>query len=31
MPIAKMLADGTLDAISQAWLKVPLNPDNLKD
>lgn len=29
--IAKMLADGKLDASSQAWLKVPLNPENLKD
>lgn len=29
--IAKMLADGKLDASSQAWLKTPLNPDNLKD
>jgi polar amino acid transport system substrate-binding protein len=29
--IAKMQADGKLDASSQAWLKVPLNPDNLKD
>jgi len=29
--VAKMLADGKLDASSQAWLKVPLNPENLKD
>ncbi len=29
--IAKMLADGRLDASSQAWLKVKLNPENLKD
>jgi polar amino acid transport system substrate-binding protein len=29
--IAKMVADGTLDASSKAWLKTPLNPDNLKD
>jgi len=29
--IAKMLADGKLDASSQAWLKVKLNPENLKD
>ena len=29
--VAKMVADGTLDASSKAWLKTPLNPDNLKD
>lgn len=29
--VAKMLSDGSLDASSQAWLKTPLNPDNLKD
>jgi polar amino acid transport system substrate-binding protein len=29
--IAKMLADGSLSKSSEAWLKVPLNPDNLKD
>ncbi|TPK67500.1 transporter substrate-binding domain-containing protein [Mesorhizobium sp. B2-4-15] len=29
--IAKMLADGKLDESSKAWLKTPLNPDNLKD
>jgi len=29
--IAKMQADGKLNESSQAWLKVPLNPDNLKD
>ena len=29
--IAKMLADGQLNASSEAWLKTPLNPDNLKD
>jgi polar amino acid transport system substrate-binding protein len=29
--VAKMLADGKLNASSEAWLKVPLNPDNLKD
>jgi len=26
-----MLADGKLNASSEAWLKVPLNPENLKD
>jgi len=29
--IAKMLADGSLNASSEAWLKTPLNPENLKD
>ncbi|MBZ9710672.1 transporter substrate-binding domain-containing protein [Mesorhizobium sp. ESP7-2] len=29
--VAKMLADGKLDESSKAWLKTPLNPDNLKD
>lgn len=29
--IAKMLADGKLNESSQTWLKVPLNPENLKD
>jgi polar amino acid transport system substrate-binding protein len=29
--VAKMLADGSLSKSSEAWLKVPLNPDNLKD
>lgn len=29
--VAKMLADGKLNASSEAWLKTPLNPDNLKD
>jgi polar amino acid transport system substrate-binding protein len=29
--ISHMLADGKLDASSQAWLKTPLNPENLKD
>mgnify|MGYP003467635269 CR=1 FL=1 len=29
--IAKMLADGALNASSETWLKVPLNPENLKD
>jgi polar amino acid transport system substrate-binding protein len=29
--VAKMLADGKLNAASEAWLKTPLNPDNLKD
>jgi polar amino acid transport system substrate-binding protein len=29
--IAKMLADGKLNESSQAWLKVQLNPENLKD
>ena len=29
--VAKMLADGRLNASSEAWLKTPLNPDNLKD
>src|SRR5947208_5985833 len=29
--VAKMLADGTLDESSKAWLKTPLKPDNLKD
>src|SRR6478752_3725167 len=29
--IAKMQADGKLNESSQAWLKVPLNPENLKD
>ena len=29
--IARMVEDGSLNASSQAWLKVDLNPDNLKD
>jgi len=29
--VARMLADGKLNAASEAWLKTPLNPDNLKD
>ncbi|MBP1874352.1 polar amino acid transport system substrate-binding protein [Ensifer adhaerens] len=29
--VAKMLADGKLNASSEAWLKTPLNPENLKD
>lgn len=29
--VAKMLADGKLNASSEVWLKTPLNPDNLKD
>jgi polar amino acid transport system substrate-binding protein len=29
--VAKMLAEGKLDESSKAWLKTPLNPDNLKD
>ena len=29
--VAKMLADGKLDESSKAWIKTPLNPDNLKD
>ncbi len=29
--IAAMLADGKLNASSEAWLKTPLNPENLKD
>ncbi|RWQ53771.1 transporter substrate-binding domain-containing protein [Mesorhizobium sp.] len=29
--VAKMLAHGKLDESSKAWLKTPLNPDNLKD
>ena len=29
--VAKMLADGKLNESSEAWLKTPLNPDNLKD
>lgn len=29
--IAKMLADGQLNASSEMWLKTPLNPENLKD
>ena len=29
--VAKMLADGRLNASSEAWLKTPLNPENLKD
>ncbi len=29
--IAKMLADGSLDAISKAWLQKPLDPKDLKD
>lgn len=29
--VTKMIADGKLDATSKAWLKTPLNPENLKD
>ncbi|CCM77038.1 transporter substrate-binding domain-containing protein [Rhizobium mesoamericanum] len=29
--VAKMITEGKLDASSQAWLKTPLNPENLKD
>ena len=29
--VAAMLADGKLNESSEAWLKVPLNPENLKD
>jgi polar amino acid transport system substrate-binding protein len=29
--VAKMVAEGKLDASSKAWLKTPLNPENLKD
>jgi polar amino acid transport system substrate-binding protein len=29
--VARMLADGSLSKSSETWLKVPLNPDNLKD
>jgi polar amino acid transport system substrate-binding protein len=29
--VAAMLADGKLNASSEAWLKTPLNPENLKD
>jgi polar amino acid transport system substrate-binding protein len=29
--VAKMTTEGKLDASSKAWLKTPLNPDNLKD
>jgi polar amino acid transport system substrate-binding protein len=29
--IAKMQADGKLNESSKTWLKIPLNPDNLKD
>jgi polar amino acid transport system substrate-binding protein len=29
--VAKMLADGSLSKSSETWLKVPLNPENLKD
>jgi polar amino acid transport system substrate-binding protein len=29
--VEKMLADGRLNASSEAWLKVKLNPENLKD
>ncbi len=29
--VAKMLADGRLNASSEEWLKTPLNPENLKD
>ncbi|MBP1883714.1 transporter substrate-binding domain-containing protein [Sinorhizobium mexicanum] len=29
--VAKMLSDGKLNESSEAWLKTPLNPDNLKD
>ncbi|MEJ6785631.1 transporter substrate-binding domain-containing protein [Aminobacter sp. Piv2-1] len=29
--VSAMLADGRLNASSEAWLKTPLNPENLKD
>ncbi|MDQ0563466.1 polar amino acid transport system substrate-binding protein [Rhizobium mesoamericanum] len=29
--VAKMITEGKLDASSKAWLKTPLNPENLKD
>ena len=29
--VAKMISEGKLDASSKAWLKTPLNPENLKD
>ncbi|MDO9418188.1 transporter substrate-binding domain-containing protein [Pararhizobium sp.] len=29
--VAKLISDGKLSAMSETWLKVPLNPDNLKD
>jgi polar amino acid transport system substrate-binding protein len=29
--VAKMIAEGKLDASAKAWLKTPLNPENLKD
>ncbi|GAA4126237.1 transporter substrate-binding domain-containing protein [Aminobacter aganoensis] len=29
--VAAMLADGRLNTASEAWLKTPLNPENLKD
>jgi len=29
--VAGMLSDGSLNASSEAWLKTPLNPENLKD
>ena len=29
--VAKMLGDGSLNKSSEAWLKTPLNPENLKD
>jgi len=29
--VAKMLSGGQLNASSEAWLKTPLNPENLKD
>jgi polar amino acid transport system substrate-binding protein len=29
--VAKMLADGKLNASSETWLKVTLDPTNLKD
>ncbi len=29
--VAQMIADGSLDKSSQAWLQVPLDPANLKD
>ncbi|NTS33021.1 transporter substrate-binding domain-containing protein [Phyllobacterium sp. BT25] len=29
--VAKMLSDGSLNKSSEAWLKTPLNPENLKD
>lgn len=29
--VAKLISEGKLSAMSETWLKVPLNPDNLKD